>query len=204
MRVDVIGLAMGMVTIPMFLLTLAAPVGGVWLLVASGGVPLVVGGVAAGVLGFVLARLIEAGVAWLDEIAVEVRARAGSLVGHLAGFVCAAVPMAVLLGWEFAAFRLLVAEPHPAPAVARWLWCYGVATGPWTLFAVRVGSDRRTLCSIRAYAGHIGFWLLSAAWAGGMPLPAAAWLMLAPAALPLTVGTLLAIADRDALRNVRI
>ena len=106
-------------------------------------------------------------------------------------------------GWEVAWFAFFRTADRPRPAI--WLWSYGVALWPWTLYALAIHGDRRTLCGIRAYAGHLAYWLLSATvLLAGAPLPLGVMTMAAPAALPVIVGLLLAIADRDALRNVRV
>jgi hypothetical protein len=113
--------------------------------------------------------------------------------------------MLVLLGCEILAFQGIMAQHVQAPTSALWLWSYGVATGPWTGFALHAGRDRRTLCSIRAYAGHLGYWLFSfLVLLCNAPVAVAALVMLLPAILPITVGWLLAVANRDSLRNVRI
>lgn len=200
---DRIGTIMGVVTIPMAVLLAASVGGGLWLLIAGPALPVVLGICALGV-GLALAWVLERLAAAMDDAAMAVRARHGGGAGMAMALVCGIAPMLILLGWEYQSLRLLVRSPAPATAFAEWLWSYGVATGPWTLLAQLVGSDRRTLCGIRAYAGHLGYWLLSVATLAGVPDAIAIVAMALPAALPVTVGTLLAVADRGTLRNVRI
>ena len=195
---------MGLVTIPMALLSIASLIGGAWLL-AIGAWQLVLLGLAAFGLCTLLAPALERLVISIDDAAADALAKRGRRSANLIAAISGGLPMAVILTWEYACFHLLVSGPSEAPVVARWLWSYGVATGPWTLFAMRVSRFRRTLCGIRAYAGHLAYWLLSILIlaAGAAPLPAAVSMIL-PAILPFMVGLLLAIADRDALRNVRV
>jgi hypothetical protein len=200
---DRIGTIMGVVTVPMALLTAASIGGGLWLIVAGPALP-VVSGILASAVGLAIAWALERLVALFDDVALRVRARHGTIAGQGVALACGIAPMLVVIAWEHACLRALVAPAPPATVVATWLWSYGVATGPWTLFAHLVGSDRRTLCGIRAYAGHLAYWLLSAAALAGAPDALGLALMALPAVLPATVGTLLAVADRQALRNVRI
>jgi hypothetical protein len=200
---DRIGTIMGVVTLPMALLTVASIGGGLWLLVAGPSLPVVLG-IPASAAGLAIAWGLERLVALFDDAAISARARHGSAAGQCVALACGIVPMLVVIAWEYECLRAFVIPAPPATAIAAWLWSYGVATGPWTLFAQLVGSDRRTLCGIRAYAGHLAYWLLSAAVLAGAPPALGLLLMVLPAALPVTVGTLLAVADRQALRNVRI
>lgn len=201
---DRIGTIMGVVTIPMALLTLASAAAALWLL-ATGTIMLVLAGVLALVVGLVLAWATDRAAEAAEDLAMAVRRRCGAVLGQVAALACGIAPMAVLLGWEYAVFAHIV-QPRvvTGAAIAAWLFSYGVATVPWTVHAQLVGSDRRTLCGIRAYAGHLGYWLLGLAVAFGASLPMALATMALPAILPVTVGALLAVADREALRNVRI
>ncbi len=193
---------MGLVTLPMAFLTLASIVGGV-VLIATGNAAVVLWGILAFAVCVCLAPVLERFVVLIDEAAIRGRAASAHSRSRLAAIASGALPMFVILGWELACFRYL--RPPGPPAVWSWLWSYGVATTPWTVFALWVSRFRRTLCSIRAYAGHLAYWLLSAlVLFAGMPLAGAATIMLIPAILPFVVGMLLAVADRDALSNVRI
>lgn len=199
---DLVGTVMGLATIPMALLSVVSVVSGVALLL-SGAWTVVVAGIGAILVGMIIAYLLEFVVKALDAAALAVLERHGRGAGRLVGLLSGILPMLVVLGWEYLCLTRIMAA-HARPELL-WFWSYGVATAPWTIFAQRVGSDQRTSCGIRAYAGHLAYWLLSA-----LVLIAHAphWLafaaMLLPAILPITVGTLLATADREALRNVRI
>lgn len=200
---DIVGVAMGVVTIPMALLSVGAVLAMLWLTVSDGGL-LVAIAIVAFAAGLGLALVFERVCILLDAQAWATQRRSGRRAGLAVGMVSAALPMVALLIWQFACFIVIVqgSDDHLG---ARWLLSYGVATGPWTLFALRIGSDRRTLCGIRAYAGHLGYWLLSIlVLAFGWQAGVAVWVMPLPAILPLIVGTLLAVADRDSLKNVRI
>lgn len=144
-------------------------------------------------------------------LAVEPLARLArrlSVRGHAgAARLCAAafglLPMLVL-----SAGQLAVASPAESDGSSSWLlipWNYAVATGPATLLGLAAGRARKTLWSIRAYAGHLSCWILLAATAGGgLVSPAIAALTMLPAILPATVGFLVALADPRALREVRL
>ena len=200
---DIIGVAMGVVTIPMALLSVAALLGTAWL-AGSGSGLLVAIAIIAFAAGLGLALVFERLAMMLDAQAWTSLKRRGRGIGMLVGIVSASLPMIALLAWQFGCF-VGIALGGADHALARWLLSYGVATGPWTLLAVRIGGDRRTLCGIRAYAGHLGYWLLSVLCLDlGMSAEIAGWAMPLPAILPLIVGTLLAVADRDSLKNVRI
>ena len=193
---------MGMATIPMALLSVAGVICGAILLVTGGGA--VVGtGLLACAAGILLAYLLEFVVTFLDSAALAVLTKFGRRAGRLVGLLSGILPMVVILGWEY--FCLTHIMTSPGNRMLLWGWSYGVAIGPWTIFALGVGSDRRTMCSIRAYAGHIAYWLLSISLLVlHLPTPIALAVMALPTILPITVGTLLATADRAALRNVRI
>lgn len=203
LSLDIIGVAMGVVTIPMALLSVGAVLALLWLAVSGGGL-LVVIAIVAFAAGVGLALVFERLCIQLDAQAWTTLRRSGRRAGMMIGVASASLPMIALLAWQFACF-IGIAQGGADHAAARWLLSYGVATGPWTALAVRIGGDRRTLCGIRAYAGHLGYWLLSILTLGfGVPADVAVWAMPLPAILPLIVGTLLAVADRDSLRNVRI
>lgn len=201
---DLLGTTMGFVTIPMALLTIGSVAGGIVLLATGHGM-LVLWGLAALAVGIAIARPLERIVVTIDEAAVRSKMSRNASFAMPIAILSGALPMIVVLGWEVACFQVFRMKGGDAPEWARWLWSYGAATGPWTIFALRVSRFRRTLCSIRAYAGHLGYWLLSVlVLFGHLPVAAAAVAMALPAILPLIVGTLLAVADRDALSNVRV
>ncbi|HEY0270489.1 MAG TPA: hypothetical protein VGC10_05825 [Sphingomonas sp.] len=201
---DWIGTVMGFVTLPMALFMIASIGAGVaLLLIGAGGIVMI------GLLAFAAAYLVAGGlervIRRLDEIAITVQRARGRARARFVAAASGILPMLVLLGWELACFHTAMTSDTTAPRLLLWLWSYGVATGPWTAFAMRVDSDRRTICCIRAYAGHLAYWLLSALYLlADAPLLVGGIAMLMPAALPITVGWLLAVANREALHNVRI
>jgi hypothetical protein len=200
---DWIGTVMGLVTLPMALFSALSVAAGIGLLAVGAG-HVVLLGLLAFAAAYGIATLLERAVIRLDETAITVRRAHHVGQSRVVAGASGLLPMLVLLGWEIAAFQAVMAAA-PAPRLLLWLWSYGVATGPWTVFALRADSARRTVCGIRAYAGHLAYWLLSVlVLAFGVPLPMAGLAMLLPAILPISVGFLLAVANRDALHNVRI
>jgi len=180
-----------------------ASAGSGFFLLGTGSWQIVLSGVIACLVGLIIACLIELVVAVLDAIALATLSRAGRPAGRAVGVISGLVPMLVILAWGYA--TLLRGMHDPAQPLALWLWSYGVALGPWTIFALSVGGERRSLCGIRAYAAHLAYWLLSAlVLIVHAPLVVIIPIMFLPAILPVTVGALLAAADREALRNVRI
>jgi len=201
--VDLIGTIMGFATIPMALLSMASVIGGLLLLAHGAWQPTLFGLVAFAIC-YALAGALERVVITIDDAAAlslqaSKRGRARGIAAVSGG-----LPIIVILGWEYACFRLISSFHGHAPFLLLWLWSYGIATGPWSLFAQRVSRFRRTLCGIRSYAGHIAYWLLSTVTMLGAPQPIGLICMFVPATLPFVVGMLLAIADRDALTNVRV
>jgi hypothetical protein len=195
---------MGLVTIPMAILSIASLAGGLWLL-AMGMWPPVLWGVVAFTICALLAPLLEQLVVTIDDAAAQSLARREQYRAKLIAILSGGLPVAIILAWEYACFRVTLSAAHEAPVAVLWVWSYGVATGPWTLLAARVSRFRRTLCGIRAYAGHLAYWLLSfSILAAGTPSAVALATMAIPAILPFVVGMLLALADRDALTNVRV
>ena len=201
---DVVGTAMGLLTIPMALLSVGSVAAGLTLAIRQAWSP-VVFGLAVFLLCSILARLVEWLVIRIDDAAALSLGKGRRRHAHLAAIISGALPVAVILAAEVACLRGVIAHAAGAPAFLGWLWGYGAATGPWTLFAERVSRFRRTLVGIRAYAGHVALWLYSllALWLDASPVAVGA-AMLVPAALPFAVGLLLALADRDAITNVRV
>lgn len=201
---DLIGTVMGFVTIPMALFSIASVLAGLVLLL-SGATHTVLIGLAGFVVASAIAVLLERHVIWLDARAIMVGRRHGRGRARYVAAIAGILPMLILLAWEMFAFHIIMAEPVQASPLTLWLWSYGTATGPWTAFALHAGRDRRTLCSIRAYAGHLAYWLFSfLVLLCDAPIAMAGTVMLLPAILPITVGCLLAVANRNSLRNVRI
>ncbi len=201
---DVTGTAMGLATIPMALLSAGSVVAGLILAIRQDWAPVLLG-VFAFLLCSVLARPLEALVVLIDDAA------ALALMRRRRGRACAiavasgAVPVGVILAAEIASLRAVDGADAASHPLLVWLWGYGVAAVPWTLFALRVSRFRRTLVSIRAYAGHVALWLFSilTLWLY-VTVGIAVAAMLVPAILPFTVGLLLALADREAIANVRV
>ena len=200
---DAIGPVMGALTLPMALLSVASVVAGAMLLASGEWRPLATGLVAAA-LCYLLARALERVVIATDDRAVAARARGWR--ARARGFATAsgALPMLVILLAEIVTVRAVAGSGGTASPVLFALWAYGVATGPWTLWAARVSRFRRTLVAIRAYAAHLALWLLALALLAGAPWGVAIAAAALPAVLPLSVGVLLALADRGAISDVRI
>ena len=199
---DAIGPVMGMATIPMAVFTIASVVAGAALLLLGDWRP-VVGGVVAALLCYLLARPLERVAIATDTQAAVALSRRHRGRARVLATVSAVVPMLVILSAEMAVVRRITMTTGAAPTLG-WLWGYGVATAPWTVFAARVSRFRRTLASIRAYSGHVALWLLGMALLAGAPFGLAAVVGLLAAWLPLAVGILLALADRGAISDVRI
>lgn len=201
---DVTGTAMGLATIPMVSLTTGSIVAGLVLALRQDWA-LLVPGLALLSLCSMLARPLEALVVGIDDAAARASMRGQRGRARCRAVASGAVPVAVMLAAEVLCLRAVLGEAATSPPLLVWLWGYGVATGPWTLFALRVGRFRRTLVSIRAYAGHVALWLFSilALWLHALTGVVVA-AMLVPAILPFTVGLLLALADREAIANVRV
>ncbi len=201
---DVTGTAMGLATIPMALLSAGSVVAGLILAVRQDWAPMVLGLLVL-LLCSVLARPLEALVVAIDDAAALALDRGRRGRARTIAVASGAVPVAVILTAEVLCLRSVLGTDVGSQRWLVWLWGYGVATGPWTLFAQRVSRFRRTLVSIRAYAGHVALWLFSllALWLHA-PAGVVVAAMLVPAILPVTVGVLLALADRDAIANVRV
>lgn len=201
---DAVGAVMGFLTIPMALLSAASIAAGGLLALHAVWVPLLFGALLFGLCA-AAARPLE----WLI-IGIDDRADMAMRCGRrgrarLIAVASGAAPIAIILALEVASLHAMLSCRGVAPAPLVWLWGYGIATGPWTLFAEQVGRFRRTLVAIRAYAGHVALWLFSLlALVLHAPIAVAVMAMLVPAALPFTVGLLLALADREAIANVRV
>ncbi|WP_242097978.1 hypothetical protein [Sphingomonas sp. CROZ-RG-20F-R02-07] len=201
---DAVGTVLGLLTIPMALLSIGSVGAGLALAVRQDWPPLVFG-IAAFLIGWVLVHLLERLVIATDDAAALALAHGRRPLAHATAFVSGALPILVIFAAEIACLQGLMDRTAGAPGWLVWLWGYGVATGPWTLFAERVSRFRRSLVGIRAYAGHVTVWLFSLLILGlhASPLLLVATL-LANAFIPVTVGLLLALADREAIANVRV
>ena len=201
---DAVGIGLGLLTIPMALLSAGGIVAGVVLAMRHDWSAIVIG-TAAFLLCSILARLLEQLVIRIDDVAAGALGRRDRSVARIVAVVSGALPMIVILASELVCLRGVQAYASTGTAFAVWLWGYGVATGPWTLFADRVSRFRRTLVAVRAYAGHIALWLFSVlALVLHVSPGVAVAVMVLPAALPFVIGMLLALADRDAIANVRV
>ena len=201
---DLVGTIMGWVTIPMAVMSITSVLAGLSLLV-WGDWQIVIAGVLAFGMCLAFAPILERIVVSIDEATVRTLERGQRLRAQLFAIASGSFPMLAVLAWEVSCFDRLTPTRGEIPRALLWLWSYGVATGPWTAFALRVSRFRRTLCGIRAYAGHLAYWLLSLSVFGlGLGVSTAVPLMILPAVLPFAVGMLLALADRDALTNVRV
>lgn len=195
---------MGLLTIPMALLCLGGVTAGL-VLVPLQAWSVLSSGVAAFTICSVLAHPLERMVIAVDDIAAVSLERGRPTAAYVAAVVSGALPVATIFAAEIVSLHVVLIHTGTAPRVLCWLWGYVAATGSWTLFAERVSRFRRTLVGIRAYAGHIALWLFSVLtlW-GDVPVAAAVAAMLVPAMLPFTVGLLLALADRQAIADVRV
>lgn len=201
---DTVGVTLGLLTIPMALLSMAGVVAGLLLVFWQDWLSLIFGG-AAFLICSIFARVLEQMVIAIDDaaaVSLDYGRRRGA---YAIAIVSGALPVLVIFTAEILVFRGVTAWSSPAPVVLQWLWGYCVATGPWSLFAERVSRFRRTLVGIRAYAGHIALWLFLCLTQWSNPSPAAiVAVLLVPAALPFTLGMVLALADREAIANVRV
>lgn len=201
---DATGDVMGLLTVPMALLSIAGALAGP-VLVATGHWPPVLLGLAAFTVCTALAHLLEPLVIMIDDLAAMSLQRDRRRAARLCAIVSGALPVGVIFVAEIVSLRTVFASGSSAPVLLAWLWGYAVAAGPWTLFAQWVSRFRRTLVGIRAYAGHLALWLFSLLTLGlGAPPAVVAAALLIPAILPFAVGMLLALADRDAIANVRV
>ncbi|PTQ10701.1 hypothetical protein CLG96_09805 [Sphingomonas oleivorans] len=201
---DFTGLALGALTIPMVLLSAGAGIAGFWLIIHGDWPKLLTGIVALGV-GAVLAPILPKTGGGLADVARSATMGGRRALGYFAGFVHSALPVAIIIIWEVTSFHLLQQRDTQEGGIADWLWSYGVATGVWSWRAHRAEGQDRTSSGIQAYSAHLAYMIFSAGMIFlGWPMPLAIAVMLLPMLLPLTVSTLLAIADRDALRDVQI
>jgi hypothetical protein len=201
---DTLGVALGLLTIPMAVFSMASVPAGLMLALWQDW-PALLFGVAAFLGCSVLARLLERLVIAIDDAAAVTFSHHRRRRAYAIAIVSGALPVLVIFVAEIVSFRGVFAWPSSAPGLAQWLWGYGVATVPWSLFAEQVSRFRRTLVGIRVYAGHIALWLflILTHWLNASPVLIVAALLV-PATLPFTLGMVLALADREAIANVRV
>lgn len=201
---DPLGITLGLLTIPMAVFSIAGLAAGLMLLVWQDWAT-VLFGVAAVPFYSVLARVLERLVIAIDDAAGLARDHGRRRRAYAIAVVSGALPVLVIFVAAIGSFHEVIARPTSAPKWLLWLWGYGVAMGPWSLYAEQVSRFRRTLVGIRAYAGHVALWLflLLTTVFDAPPLAVVAVLMV-PAILPFTLGMALALADRKAIANVRV
>jgi hypothetical protein len=201
---DFTGTLLGVLTIPMALLNAGSGIAGLWLILRGDWSAVLLGALLfAG--GTIIAPSLSRMSSALANIAGAAMSEQRRAQGYLVAFLSSAWPVLVILIWEVAAFYALHRQDTGGGGIALWIWSYGVATGVWSWQAHRAESEDRTLKGIQAYSAQIAYVVLSTClllldW----PLAVGVGLMLLPMILPLAVGMLLALADRDALRDVRI
>lgn len=201
---DPLGITLGLLTIPMAVFSMASLAAGVMLALGQDW-PALLFGVAVSLLCSVLARVLEQLVIVIDDAAALARDHGRRRRAYAIAAVSGAMPVLVIYATAICSFRAVVSWPTAAPVWLLGLWGYGVALGPWSLYAERVSRFRRTLVGLRAYAGHVALWLFALLTAGFHAPPAAVVAaLLVPAILPFTLGMSLALADREAIANVRV
>lgn len=200
---DFTGTLLSVLTIPLALLNAGCGLAGLWLIM-RGDWPAVTMGVLLFIGGAVIARLLSATSKGLADLAIAATKRGLRASAYLAAILSGAWPVIVIVIWEVVTLYLIHGDTG-RNAIAIWVWSYGVATGIWSWQAHRADSRDRTLKGIQAYSAQLAYIILSACvLLLGWPVPVAIALMLLPMILPLVVGMLLALADRDALRDVQI
>jgi hypothetical protein len=201
---DFTGTLLGALTIPMALLNAGCGIAGLWLILRGDWLAVAIGALlflAAAIIAPLLSRTSKA----LAGLALTAKAQDRRALRYFAAICSGGWPVLIIIVWEVATLHLLLQRAPDGDDFALWLWSYGVATGVWSWQAHRASKEDRTLRGIQAYSAQLAYVILSAVMLLlGWPLPAAIALMLLPMILPLVVGMLLAIADRDALRDVQV
>lgn len=197
------GTVLGLATIPMVALTAASAASAVGLIMV-GDANLVALGAAAVVSLFGIAALILRE----DDLIADQVHRAiiadQKALGYFLASVSSGMVPAVVMVFSLLVLRYYLHSDSNYPLLT-WFWSYGVATGAWSLRAHLAEGRQRTLSSIQAYAGHVGYFAASVAVAGlHCSIEFGIVLLLIPQILPFAVGFFLAMADRNALRDVQI
>ncbi len=197
------GTVLGTATFPMAALSALAVISALALTVL-GDAHLVVLGFAVASLLFVLASLLPREDGFLADRARQVAETGRRRLGYCLAAICSAIIPAAIVLVNVQVLSCFVDHPSAVP-VLGWLFSYGVATGAWTLRAQVADRRVRTLSSIQAYAAHFSYALLSiSVLVFGMELSAGILIATIPQVLPFMVGLFLALADRNALRDVQI
>lgn len=197
------GTVLGLATIPMVALTAASAASAVGLIM-FGNANLVIIGAAAVVAMFGIAALIlREDKLIANQVHRAIIADRKALGFFLATLSSGLVPAVVVI-FSLIVLRYYLHNESNYPLLA-WLWSYGVATGAWSLRAQLAEGRQRTLSSIQAYAGHVGYFAASVAVAClRCSIEFGIVLLIIPQILPFAVGFFLAMADRNALRDVQI
>lgn len=197
------GTFLGTATFPMAALTALSIFSAVYL-AALGDAHTVAVGLAVACVFYILAWLAPRPDGQLANGAQRAVDRGQYGVGYaVAGLVSAFVPMLAVLaiGVVLECFsRALVGDN-----MTVWLWSYGVVTLPLTLRAHLADRADRTLNSIQSYAAQVSFALVAFMMMFFSASPSVVLMVaIIPQALPFTVGFFLALADRNALRDVQM
>lgn len=194
---------MGTATFPMAALSALAVISALCLVVL-GEAHLVVLGISVTSLVFVMTSLMPSEDGFLAERAQRAADRGERMLAYvLAGLSSAIVP-AVVVVVNVQVLECFLDHPSADPLLG-WCFAYGVATWAWTLRAQIADRRNRTLNSIQAYAAHFSFAILSiSVLLFGSSALIGLTVAIIPQILPFTVGLFLALADRNALRDVQI
>lgn len=197
------GTVLGTATFPMAALSALAILSAFYLVVV-GEANLVVLGIVVTSLVFVMTSLMPGEDGFLADRARRAADRGQRLQGYiLAGLSSAIVPAVVVLV-NIQVLNCFIDHPSVNPLLG-WCFAYGVATGAWTFRAQIADRRNRTLSSIQAYAAHFSFAILSiSVLLFGTSSLFGLTMAIIPQMLPFTVGLFLALADRNALRDVQI
>lgn len=197
------GTVLGTATFPMVALTCLAVIAALCLLFLGDAHVVAFGLLLASVI-FIVALPVSSGADRLADRAHGEAERGRKLSSYvLATLSSAAIPTLVVAVNLTVLDYLMTYQSNRA--VLWWLWSYGVATGAWTFRAQIASRQSRTLSSIQAYAAHFSYALVSVCvlQLGWSPVFAVA-VVIFPQILPFAVGFFLALADRNALRDVQI
>lgn len=197
------GTVLGTATFPMAALSALAILSAFYLVVV-GEANLVVLGIVVTSLVFVMTSLLPGDDGFLADRARRAADGGRRLQGYiLAGLSSGIVPAVVVLV-NFQVLNCFIDHQSANPLLG-WVFAYGVATGAWTLRAQLADRRTRTLSSIQAYAAHFSFAILSiSVLLFGTSSLFGLTMAIIPQMLPFTVGLFLALADRNALRDVQI
>lgn len=173
-------------------------------LVVLGEANLVVLGIAVTSLVFVMTSVMPSEDGFLAERAQRAAGRGERMLAYLLAGLSSAIVPAVVVLVSIQVLKCFLDHPSTNPLLG-WCFAYGVATWAWTLRAQIADRRNRTMTSIQAYAAHCSFALLSiSVLLLGTSALFGLTVAIIPQILPFTVGLFLALADRNALRDVQI